>query len=82
MDYNIDDYPLLINKVIKYIEKVKRKEKNISMSDIIIDFSIKKNIDIDLLGDAISTDAYLKSYIEKDCEVFRIFRSNINNDEW
>ena len=78
---NISDcYPFVVNEVINYIVNRKQTEKNLSLVDIISDFCQKKSMNIELVGDAIASDVYLKSFIEKDCE----YHNNLNksNNEW
>ena len=77
-----EEYPFLVNKIMKYVEKVKEVDKDLSIIDIILDFSIKNNVDYETIGDAISSDVYFKSFIEKDCELHKIFKSETNNEEW
>jgi hypothetical protein len=84
MTYTEEQYPFIVNNLIKYIQKIKETEKTISLVDIIMDYCFKFNIEIELIGDAISSDLYFKSFIEKDCEINKIFKTkkNINIDEW
>jgi hypothetical protein len=77
-----ENYPFLVNDIIRHLEYVKTHDKNISMVDAIIEFCNKNNIHIETAGDAISSDNYLKSFIEKDCEMRKIFKSNTNTEEW
>jgi len=81
-EYSEKDYPFLVNDIIKYIEKIKRNNKDISMIEIIMDYCFKYNVEVEVAGDAISSDNYFKSYIEKDCELHRFFKSKINFEEW
>ena len=78
-----DQNPLLIREIIGYIDKVKTVEKETPIINIIMDYAFKNDIDVDTIGDIISTDVYFKSFIEKDCEYHRIFKSEINEiDNW
>lgn len=80
-----NNYPYLIEKLMEYILKIKTDERNkdLSMIDIIMDFSFKNSLDVELIGDAIRSDSYLKSFIEKDCEVHGILKSSIQEiEEW
>lgn len=64
---NIDEkYAIIVNDILQYIEKIKSKDKNAALIDIIMDFSLKKDISVDVIGDAIANDIYFKSFIEKD----------------
>lgn len=85
MDYTEDTYPFLIHKLMQYIQFVKNTEKHLSLIDIIVDFSLKNDVDIEVVGEAISLDVYFKSFIEKDCELHKIFRRKKDLktlDEW
>lgn len=78
-----EQYPFLVHDIIAYIDEIKKTEKHTSLVDVIIDFAFKKDIDIEAIGDAISDDVYFKSFIEKDCELHNIFRTdNVQLDEW
>lgn len=80
-----DQYPFLVNDIIAYIDEIKKKEKNSALIDIIMDYAFKNGIDVEAVGDAISGDVYFKSFIEKDCQLRRIFRSPNDQarlDEW
>lgn len=81
--YTEEDYPFLVSEVMKYIELIKTKEKDTSLIDIIYDFCFKNSIEIELVGDAISNDVYFKSFIEKDCQLHRYFKTEAQTlDEW
>lgn len=77
-------YPYLVNDVLKYIEKIKQIDKTVAIIDIIMDYSRHNDIDYEMIGDAIASDVYLKSFIEKDCQVNHIhgFESNHDMGEW
>lgn len=81
-EFSEKDYPFLVNDIIKYIEKIKMTDCDISMIEIIMDYCFKNNVDVEAAGDAISSDTYFKSYIEKDCEMNRFFKTKINFEEW
>ena len=75
-------YPMLLNELLKYLTEKKEKDKDISLLDLIMEYSMRKSLDLDLIGDAISTDIYLKNLIEKDLE-YHNFITNKNKDlEW
>lgn len=84
IETNIDTaYPFLINDLMQHIEKVKKGMSNISLVDIIMDYSIKNEISVEMIGDAISSDAHFKSFIEKDCEYHNITSMETEiNEEW
>jgi len=70
---NINDvetaYPIIVQEVMKYIEEVKKTDSETSLFDIILDFCFKKELEIELVGDAIQSDVYFKTFIEKDCQM-------------
>ncbi|UOK16791.1 hypothetical protein [Vibrio phage phiKT1024] len=79
---NIEDiYPFLVNDIMKYIEVTKSNDRYISLMDIMLDYSMKKDISVEVIGDAIASDEYFKSFIEKDCEMHRIILSE-KQEEW
>lgn len=66
-------YPFIISDLMVYIEKIKKQDKGASLIDIIMDYSIKNGYEPELVGDAIANDIYLKSFVEKDCQVHGFF---------
>ena len=62
-------YPILLNKLLKYIIKVKEVDKEISIMDLLLEYSMRNSLDLELIGDAISTDEYFKNIVQKDMEV-------------
>lgn len=72
-------YPMLINELLKYLTEKKEQDKDISLLDLIMEYSMRNSVDLDLIGDAISTDVYLKNLIEKDLE-YHNFITNKNKD--
>lgn len=75
-------YPMLLNELLKYLTEKKEQDKDISLLDLIMEYSMRKSLDLDLIGDAISTDIYLKNLIEKDLD-YHNFITNKNKDlEW
>ena len=82
-DYTAEEYPFLVNQVMQHIEEVKKTDNKAALMDIIFDFAFKNGIDVELVGDAISNDVYFKSFIEKDCELHGIIKTeNSSMDEW
>lgn len=82
-----ENYPFIVQEVMKHIEAVKKTPdgKDVPLIDIIYDYCFRKRIDVELVGDAISSDVYFKSFIEKDCQVHRIFRpinDQVQLEEW
>lgn len=74
-DYLEKDYPFLVKEIMIFIDEMKKDctREDVSLIDIIMEFSFRHNLDVELVGDAISSDIYFKSFIEKDCEMHRIF---------
>ena len=94
MNYRIEELKEILEKLeqltdsekIKYLRydlpEKKEQDKDISLLDLIMEYSMRKSLDLDLIGDAISTDIYLKNLIEKDLE-YHNFITNKNKDlEW
>jgi len=79
-----DQYPFLINDILKYIDHMKKIDNSIPLFDIIIEYAFKYEIDIDLIGDAISNDVYFKSFIEKDCKVSGLLKDKSHSpiEKW
>ena len=73
----------IIRSLMGYITGIKGDQKNrdISLIDVIIDFSFKNNLDVQTVGDIISEDEYFKSFIEKDCADRNIIK-NDSIKEW
>lgn len=64
------NYTKLVSEVIKYIEI--KKGRDLSLIDIISQFCFEKEIEPELMGDAIKNDYKFKSFISKDCETNKI----------
>lgn len=70
-------YPFLINDLMKYIEIIKESfskndNQGVSLVDIILEYSLKNDISVELIGDAIFSDEYFKSFVKKDCELYNV----------
>lgn len=78
----VEDYPLLINILLKYIKEVKTKDNSLSFMDIIMDYSLKNNVEIEYIGDAISTDEYFKALLQKDLEKTKYIKQDKNSADW
>lgn len=75
-------YPVLLNTLLKYIISIKEQDKETSIMDLILEFSMRNSIDIELIGDAISTDEYLKNIISKDLEMNNYNSVKSQNNDW
>lgn len=75
-------YPVLINTLLKYIISMKEQDKETSIMDLILEFSMRNSLDIELVGDAISTDEYLKTVISKDLEINNYNSVKVQNNDW
>lgn len=75
-------YPVLLNKILKYIIKVKEFDKETSMLDLILEYSMRNSLDIELVGDAISTDDYFKNILQKDLEINNYGTEKKVNYDW
>lgn len=78
----VEDYPLLMNTLLKYIKEVKTKDNTLSFMDIIMDYSIKHNVELEYIGDAISTDEYFKALLQKDLEKSKYIKQEKNSVDW
>ena len=84
-DYVEEEYPFLMNEIMEYINEIKSEDSSVALIDIIFDFCLKRGMDVELVGDAISNDVYFKSFLEKDCQLHRVLPgSHASNDigEW
>ena len=75
-------YPVLINTLLKYIISIKEKDKETSIMDLILEFSMRNSLDIELIGDAISTDEYFKRILTKDLELHNYSSVKVQNNDW
>ena len=75
-------YPILLNKLLKYIIKVKEVDKEISIMDLLLEYSMRNSLDLELIGDAISTDEYFKNIVQKDMEVNNYTSEKKVNYDW
>jgi hypothetical protein len=75
-------YPVLLNTLLKYIISIKEQDKETSIMDLILEFGMRNSLDIELIGDAISTDEYLKNIISKDLEMNNYNSVKIQNNDW
>jgi len=76
------EYPILVNSLLKYIIDKKEKDRETSIMDLILEYSMRNSMDIELIGDAISTDEYFKGIIEKDLEIHNYSSTKRVNDDW
>ena len=75
-------YPILLNKLLKYIIKVKEVDKEISIMDLLLEYSMRNSLELELIGDAISTDEYFKNIVQKDMEVNNYTSEKKVNYDW
>ena len=75
-------YPILLNKLLKYIIKVKEVDKEISIMDSLLEYSMRNSLELELIGDAISTDEYFKNIVQKDMEVNNYTSEKKVNYDW
>ena len=78
----VDDYPLLINILLKHIKEIKSKDNELSFMDIIMDYSLKNNVELEYIGDAISTDEYFKALLQKDLEKTKYIKTEKRLADW
>lgn len=75
-------YPEIVNDLLKYLVSVKPTDKESSILDLILEYSIKTNIELELLGDAISTDDRVKNLIAKELENTNYTTQKKENNDW
>jgi len=72
-------YPEIVNAVMKHIIEHKNEDTSIGMIDLVNDFCLKKNVPVEIVGDAIASDVYFKQFLESDM----FSRTHKNSfDEW
>lgn len=77
-----NSYPFLINDVLRFIEAMKETNTELSLIEIIVQYSFNNSIDLRLIGDAIQDDEYLKSFIKKDSEFHGILDNPNIQENW
>ena len=50
--------------------------------DLILELSMRNSLDIELIGDAISTDEYFKNILTKDLEMNNYNSVKVQNNDW
>lgn len=75
-------YPTMLNELLNYIIKIKQNDKEISIMDLILEYSMRNSLELELIGDAISTDEYFKNIIEKDLEFHNYNTIKKVNTDW
>lgn len=82
--YTEEEYPFLVNEVMQHINNIKKDDPTAALLDIIYDYCFKNDLEVELVGDAIASDVYFKSFIEKDCQMRNIIQSDISQslNEW
>lgn len=75
-------YPVLLNTLLKYIINKKEKDRETSIMDLILEYSMRESLDIELIGDAISTDEYFKNILIKDLEIHNYNSVKVQNHDW
>ena len=59
-------YAKIVNDVLKFVLKEKTKDSSLPIVDLITSYCFKKNLEIEMVGDAISQDFYFKQLIDRD----------------
>lgn len=60
------EYAKLTNEVLKFVVSERSKNNTLSIVDLIVSYCFKRDIEPELVGDAISQDFYFKRLIEND----------------
>lgn len=66
MEISDNVYARITNDVLKFVMREKAKNSSLSIVELITSFCFVKNLEIELVGDAISQDFYFKQLIETD----------------
>lgn len=66
MEISDNVYARITNDVLKFVMREKSKNSSLSIVELITSFCFVKNLEIELVGDAISQDFYFKQLIETD----------------
>ena len=59
-------YAKIVNDVLKFVLKEKTRDSSLPIVDLITSYCFKKNLEIEMVGDAISQDFYFKQLIDRD----------------
>lgn len=78
----VKNYPVLLNTLLKYIISIKESDKETSIMDLILEYSSRNSLDIELIGDAISTDEYFKGILTRDLEMNNYNTVKKENHDW
>lgn len=66
----------IMSQLLEYIELAKSGDSDLSFAEIIIDFSITKDIDLQLISETINDDIYFKKMLMNDCIARNIIKSD------
>lgn len=66
MEISDTAYARITNDVLKFVLKEKAKNSALSIVELITSFCFMKNLEVEMVGDAISQDFYFKQLIETD----------------
>ena len=64
-----DDYAMLLQDLLAFIAKTKEADPSAEIVEIITDFAFRRNIDVDIVGDAVSTDPRFVRLIREDIDM-------------
>ena len=73
------EYDLLVKKVSEYIVSERKKNKNLTIVELLCEYVFKNDIEVEKLGDAISENDELKTLIAHEVKI--VSNKNIV-DEW
>ena len=88
LDVDTTKYPQIVHEVMEYIMHIRKIDEEFGkpkqpVLDIIYSFCLKHNYEIEMVGDAIKSDIYFKNFVETDCKINKIIKSNINEmEDW
>lgn len=76
---------IVMSELLEHIETAKLGDKNISLTDVILDFVEVSDYELQQVSEAISEDNYFKEMLMNDCVSKKIIKSEKNTsklDEW
>lgn len=74
------EYAKLTKDILNYIIAIRTEEPDMELMDIIFSYCFKNDLDVELVGDAISQDQQFKELIEMDINANK--KKDVDLDEW
>lgn len=74
------EYAKLTKDILNYIIAIRTEEPDMKLMDIIFSYCFKNDLDVELVGDAISQDQQFKELIEMDINANK--KKDVDLDDW